>query len=93
MPGFLNVSGFSDADGRNGTYPLIPTKLWVRPCSGSMAVESKLARQAERELVEATQRLTPEERLNAFLTHCELMMEQPAIGCVSRKSRSGREGK
>jgi hypothetical protein len=38
-------------------------------------MQSKLAKEAERALVEATQRLTPEERLNAFLTHCRLVME------------------
>lgn len=38
-------------------------------------MESKLAQQAERTLIEATQRLTPEQRIEAFLTHCELMME------------------
>ena len=35
-------------------------------------MESKLAKQAEKALVEATQRLRPEERLNAFLEHCRL---------------------
>ena len=38
-------------------------------------MESKLAQQAEKALIEATQRLTPEQRVEAFLTHCELMME------------------
>lgn len=38
-------------------------------------MESKLAKQAERSLIEAMQQLTPEERLNAFLTHCRLMMD------------------
>jgi hypothetical protein len=38
-------------------------------------MESKLANDAERELIEATQKLSPEERLNAFLTHCRLVME------------------
>jgi hypothetical protein len=38
-------------------------------------MESKVAKEAERALVEATQRLSPEERLNAFLTHCRLVME------------------
>jgi hypothetical protein len=38
-------------------------------------MESKLATQADRALVEATQRLTPEERVNAFLVHCRLMAE------------------
>jgi hypothetical protein len=38
-------------------------------------MESKVARDAERALVEATQRLSPEERVNAFLAHCRLVME------------------
>lgn len=37
-------------------------------------MESELAQQARRELIEAMQRLTPEQRLNAFLTHCQLVM-------------------
>jgi hypothetical protein len=38
-------------------------------------MESKLAKEAEQALIEATQRLSPEDRLNAFLTHCELVMD------------------
>ena len=38
-------------------------------------MESKLANDAERALIEATQRLSPEERLNSFLAHCRLIME------------------
>lgn len=38
-------------------------------------MESKLAEKADHALIEATQRLTPEERLDAFLVHCQLMME------------------
>jgi hypothetical protein len=38
-------------------------------------MESKLAKEAEQELVAATQRLSPEERVNAFLTHCRLVMD------------------
>jgi hypothetical protein len=38
-------------------------------------MESKIAKSAERALVEATQRLSPEERLNAFLVHCRLVTE------------------
>lgn len=38
-------------------------------------MESKIAKEAERALVEETQRLSPEERLNAHLEHCRLMME------------------
>ncbi len=39
-----------------------------------IAMESKLALEARRALLAETQRLTPEERLNAFLEHCQLMM-------------------
>lgn len=38
-------------------------------------MESKLAKEAEQLLIEATQKLTPEERLNAYLEHCRLVME------------------
>jgi hypothetical protein len=48
-------------------------------------MESKLTKEAERDLVEATQRLSPEERLNAFLTHTRLMMELYDAG---RKART-----
>lgn len=47
-------------------------------------MESKLAREIDRTLLEANQRLTPEERLNAFLTHCELMMELYRVGEQAR---------
>jgi hypothetical protein len=36
------------------------------------------------ELVAANQRLPPEERLNAFLTHCRLMMELYQAGQGNR---------
>jgi len=38
-------------------------------------MESKLAKEAERELVEATQRMSPEQRINAYLVHCRLVMQ------------------
>jgi hypothetical protein len=38
-------------------------------------MESKLAKEAERALIEATQRMSPEERLNSFLEHCRLVTE------------------
>lgn len=38
-------------------------------------MESKLAKEAERALIEATQKLRPEERLNAFLEHCRLVTQ------------------
>jgi len=47
-------------------------------------MESKIAKAAERGLVEATQRLRPEERLNAFLEHCRLVMELYEAGAKIR---------
>jgi hypothetical protein len=38
-------------------------------------MESKVAKEAERALVEATQRMSPEERLEAFLEHSQLVMD------------------
>jgi hypothetical protein len=38
-------------------------------------MESKLAKDAERALIDATQKLRPEERLNAFLQHCQLVTQ------------------
>jgi hypothetical protein len=38
-------------------------------------------------LLEATQRLTPEERLNAFLTHSRLMMKLYDAGRQAREAR------
>jgi hypothetical protein len=40
-----------------------------------MKSESKLAAQAKLDLVALTQSMTPEQRLEAFLTHTRLMME------------------
>jgi hypothetical protein len=37
-------------------------------------MDSKVARDSRRALIAATLRLTPEERLQAFLRHCRLMM-------------------
>ena len=36
-------------------------------------MESKLAREAQQALLADTRLMTPEERLNAFLEHCQLM--------------------
>lgn len=38
-------------------------------------MESKLAQQVRQELIAATQTWTPEQRLEAFLEHCQLMAE------------------
>ena len=48
------------------------------------SMESKLAREAKLAAIAATQRLTPEERLNAFLQHCQLMVALYRAGQVSR---------
>jgi hypothetical protein len=56
----------------------------LRPISGVDAVESKLAQQLRQELIAATQALTPEQRLEAFLEHCQLMAELHGAGCRLR---------
>ena len=43
-------------------------------------MQSKLAQQARLAAIAATQLLTPEERLNAFLAHCQLMVELHEAG-------------
>jgi hypothetical protein len=59
--------------------------------SGRIArMESKLAKQADLALVAATQRLTPEERLNAFLTHCRLIMDLYVAGRNARNMQQQR---
>ncbi len=47
-------------------------------------MESKIAIAAERAVIEATQRLVPEERLDAFLVHCRLIMDVQAAGQQAR---------
>lgn len=47
-------------------------------------MDSKVAKEAERALVEATQRLSPEERLNAFLEHCRLVAQLYEAGQAVR---------
>jgi hypothetical protein len=51
-------------------------------------MESRIAAEAERALIEATQRLSPEERVNAFLTHCRLVAELRAAGEALRASET-----
>ncbi len=48
-------------------------------------MESKLARQSATDLLEALQRLTPEQRLRAFLAHCRLMCELQQAGRQRRE--------
>jgi len=54
------------------------------------AMESRLAIEAERQLIEATQRLSPQERLNAMLEHCRLVAELYEAGQEIR-ARSSRQ--
>jgi hypothetical protein len=50
-------------------------------------MESKLAKEAKLALLAAARRLTPEQRLNAFVAHCQLMMELYAAGQQLRSPR------
>ena len=43
-------------------------------------MESRLAHQAEAELLKTMRRMTPEQKLNAFLEHCQLVMELYSAG-------------
>jgi hypothetical protein len=56
----------------------------LRPISVIDTVESKLAQQLRQELIAATQALTPEQRLEAFLEHSQLMAELHEAGCRLR---------
>jgi hypothetical protein len=51
-------------------------------------MESKLSKQLETELIAAMRRLSPEQKLNAFLTHCQLMMELYQVGQRIRSESS-----
>jgi hypothetical protein len=50
-------------------------------------MESKVAKAARLALLASARRLTPEQRLKAFLVHCELMMKFHAAGQKIRSSR------
>jgi hypothetical protein len=49
-------------------------------------MDSKLARQQKDAVFRAVQRLTPEQRLNAYLTHCRLVMGLYQAGAARRGS-------
>jgi hypothetical protein len=49
--------------------------------------QRRLGQEVDQGLLAATQRLTPEERLDAFLTHSRLMMELYQAGQQARESR------
>ena len=72
---------------------IIRLRLYVQCFNGfppleSIPMESKVAKDAQRSLLEAMQRLTAEERLNAFLTHCRLMMDLQRAGQQMRAAHS-----
>jgi len=50
-------------------------------------MESKVARESRQALIAATRRLTPEERLQAFLRHCRLMMALRRAGQAHSNER------
>lgn len=49
-------------------------------------MDSKLALQQKQALFQAVQRLTPQQRLNAFLVHCRLVTGLHQAGAVRRGS-------
>ena len=55
-------------------------------------MDSRLANEADRALIETARRLTPEERLNAFLVHCRLLAELYQAGerIRAQEQRPGR---
>jgi hypothetical protein len=55
-------------------------------------MQSKLAAQSKRSMLAANQRLTPGQRLDAYLIHCRLMLDLLHAGrrVRGRPARSGR---
>jgi hypothetical protein len=53
----------------------------------SKLLQRRLGQEVDQDLLAATQRLTPEQRLDAFLTHSRLMMELYQAGRRARESR------
>ena len=51
-------------------------------------MESKLSKQLDADLIAAMRRLSPEQKLNAFLAHCQLMMELYQAGQRIRSESS-----
>jgi hypothetical protein len=53
---------------------------------------SRLAEQARRELLEAHQKLTPEERLEAYVEHARLVVELYDAGKKRRDTEKAKNG-
>ncbi len=51
-------------------------------------MESNLSKHLEADLIAAMRLLSPEQKLNAFLTHCQLMMELYQVGQRIRSESS-----
>jgi len=51
-------------------------------------MESKIAKEARQALIADARGLTYEQRLNAFLTHCQLVMEMHASGQKLRSTKA-----
>ena len=51
------------------------------------SLQRQRGQEVDQALLAATQRLTPEQRLDAFLTHSRLMMELFQAGQQARESR------
>jgi hypothetical protein len=56
--------------------------------SQSSSTPSKLARESEDALLEEHSRLSPEERLNAFLSHCRLLAQLQEAGETLRSVKA-----
>lgn len=50
----------------------------------NQVMESKLAQQQKKALIQTVQRMTPEQRLEAFLVHCRLMTSLYRAGAGKR---------
>jgi len=50
-------------------------------------MESKIAKEARLALIADARRMTPEQRLEAFLAHCQLVMELHASAVKIRSSK------
>ena len=67
--------------------PQLAAHVWaICPETWKLAMDSKVAQKAREALLADTQRLSPEERLNAFLAHYQLMMALYQAGQQLRTS-------
>jgi hypothetical protein len=55
-------------------------------------MESRLAREAQADLLEIMRRMTPEQKLDAFLAHCQLVIELYDVGREQREQATRSRG-